>query len=189
VKGFRLGLCPAQQNGFEEDRSLWECLILRKICWARSSRCIASGSPTSWRLPRRLWGSGRARARPCRDAFASVVRSRRDFRREGPLEAWVWRAVINAARKKKRRYARDAQARMSVPALNGTAPDRLGSDLATLVAALPERQRLVLFLRYYADLDYLRIAQILGVRTGTVSASLHAAHKTLRHALEEAVER
>jgi len=47
----------------------------------------------------------------------------------------------------------------------------------------------VLFLRYYADLDYLRIAQILGVRTGTVSASLHAAHKTLRHALEEAVER
>ena len=123
------------------------------------------------------------------DAFASVVRSRRDFRREGPLEAWVWRAVINAARKKKRRYVRDAQARMSVPALNGTAPDRLGSDLATLVAALPERQRLVLFLRYYADLDYLRIAQILGVRTGTVSASLHAAHKTLRHALEEAVER
>ena len=61
--------------------------------------------------------------------------------------------------------------------------------MATLVAALPERQRLVLFLRYYADLDYVRIAQILGVRTGTVSASLHAAHKTLRKALNEVVER
>jgi RNA polymerase sigma factor (sigma-70 family) len=122
------------------------------------------------------------------DAFASVVRSRRDFRGEAPLEAWIWRAVINAARKKKRRYAREAHARATAFVPNGTAPDRdEGSDLATLVAALPERQRLVLFLRYYADLDYLRIAQILGVRTGTVSASLHAAHRTLRQALNEVV--
>jgi RNA polymerase sigma-70 factor (ECF subfamily) len=117
------------------------------------------------------------------DAFASIVRSRRDFRGEAPLEAWVWRAVINAARKKKRHYSREAHARATAPVMNGTEPDRdEGSELATLVAALPERQRLVLFLRYYADLDYLRIAQILGVRTGTVSASLHAAHRTLRQA-------
>jgi RNA polymerase sigma-70 factor (ECF subfamily) len=122
------------------------------------------------------------------DAFASIVRSRRDFRGEAPLEAWVWRAVINAARKKKRRHAREAHARATAPVLNGTEPDREdGSELATLVAALPERQRLVLFLRYYADLDYLRIAQILDVRTGTVSASLHAAHNTLRQALNEVV--
>jgi RNA polymerase sigma factor (sigma-70 family) len=122
------------------------------------------------------------------DAFASVVRSRRNFRREGPLEAWVWRAVINAARKKRRGYARDAHARGTAPTMNGAAPEREeGLELATLVAALPERQRLVLFLRYYADLDYRRIAQILGVRTGTVSASLHAAHRTLRQALNEVV--
>jgi RNA polymerase sigma factor (sigma-70 family) len=122
------------------------------------------------------------------DAFASIVRSRRDFRGEAPLEAWVWRAVINAARKKKRRYAREAAVGATAFAINGTAPDRdEGSELATLVAALPERQRLVLFLRYYADLDYLRIAQILDVRTGTVSASLHAAHNTLRQALNEVV--
>jgi RNA polymerase sigma-70 factor (ECF subfamily) len=120
------------------------------------------------------------------DAFASIVRSRRDFRGEAPLEAWVWRAVINAARKKNRRYAREAHARATAPVTNGAEPDREeGSEVATLVAALPERQRLVLFLRYYADLDYERIAQILGVRTGTVSASLHAAHKTLRQALNE----
>jgi RNA polymerase sigma factor (sigma-70 family) len=124
------------------------------------------------------------------DAFASVVRSRRDFRGDAPLEAWTWRAVINAARKKKRRYFREAHTRAATPAPNGTSPERgERSELATLVAALPERQRLVLFLRYYADLDYLSIAQILGVRIGTVSASLHAAHKTLRKALNEVVER
>jgi RNA polymerase sigma factor (sigma-70 family) len=123
------------------------------------------------------------------DAFASVVRSRRDFRREAPLEAWVWRAVINAARKKRRNYAREAQAHETAVVTNGSLPHREdGLELASLVALLPERQRLVLFLRYYADLDYRRIAQILGVRTGTVSASLHAAHNTLRQALSEVKE-
>jgi RNA polymerase sigma factor (sigma-70 family) len=120
------------------------------------------------------------------DAFASVVRSRRDFRREAPLEAWVWRAVINAARKKRRSSAREARAHETAAAMNGSLPHREERlQLAALVAALPERQRLVLFLRYYADLDYRRIAQILGIRTGTVSASLHAAHNTLRRALSE----
>lgn len=51
------------------------------------------------------------------------------------------------------------------------------------VAALPERQRLALFLRHYADLDYESIAAALGVRRGTVAASLHAAHETLRETL------
>jgi RNA polymerase sigma-70 factor (ECF subfamily) len=68
---------------------------------------------------------------------------------------------------------------------NGTAPNHERSELATLIALLPERQRLVLFLRYYADLDYRRIAQILRVEVGTVSATLHAAHTSLRRALKE----
>jgi RNA polymerase sigma factor (sigma-70 family) len=133
---------------------------------------------------------GRESAREVvQDAFAAVVRSRRDFRREAPLEAWVWRAVINAARKKKQRYAREARAHAAAIAGNGSFPhSEEGLELAALVAALPERQRLVLFLRYYADLDYRRIAQVLGVQTGTVSASLHAAHKALRQALSEVPE-
>ena len=53
------------------------------------------------------------------DAFASVVRNCRDFRRDGPLEAWVWRVVINAARKKRRRHAREAQAHATAVAMNG----------------------------------------------------------------------
>jgi RNA polymerase sigma factor (sigma-70 family) len=53
------------------------------------------------------------------------------------------------------------------------------------LAALPERQRLVVFLRYFADLEYREIATALGIETGTVSATLHAAHANLRRALEE----
>jgi RNA polymerase sigma-70 factor (ECF subfamily) len=120
------------------------------------------------------------------DAFAGLVRSRRGFRGDAPLEAWAWRAVVNAARKKRRSYALEARARASAPTPNGHGPvDEPGSELASLVAALPERQRVALFLRYYADLDYRSIAEVLGIEVGTVSASLHAALNALRRALTE----
>jgi DNA-directed RNA polymerase specialized sigma24 family protein len=48
---------------------------------------------------------------------------------------------------------------------------------------------LILFLRYYADLDYQQIADALELRRGTVSAALHSAHQTLRRHLEEMIER
>jgi DNA-directed RNA polymerase specialized sigma24 family protein len=43
----------------------------------------------------------------------------------------------------------------------------------------------VLFLRYYADLDYRRIAEVLEIRPGTVGATLNQAHAALRRLLEE----
>ena len=55
------------------------------------------------------------------------------------------------------------------------------------VAALPERQRLAVFLRYFADLDYRSIATALDIEVGTVSATLAAAHAALRRAYTEAV--
>jgi RNA polymerase sigma factor (sigma-70 family) len=117
------------------------------------------------------------------DAFASLVRGRRRYRGSGALEAWVWRAVVNAARKTRRRERREVAA--GAVSANGTGPEpHERSELAAIVATLPERQRLILFLRHYADLDYRTIARILGVKTGTVSAALHAAHRTLRHTLE-----
>lgn len=51
-----------------------------------------------------------------------------------------------------------------------------------------ERQRLAVFLRYFADLDYRSIAAALDVEVGTVSATLAAAHAALRRSLQE-VER
>jgi len=69
---------------------------------------------------------------------------------------------------------------------NGHVSDELG--LRAWIAALPERQRAAVFLRYYADLDYRAIARVLEIEVGTVSATLSAAHTTLRKALRE-VER
>jgi RNA polymerase sigma factor (sigma-70 family) len=60
--------------------------------------------------------------------------------------------------------------------------------LRGLVGDLPERQRLALFLRYYADLDYREIARILGTEVGTVGATLNKAHAALRKRLVEVTQ-
>jgi RNA polymerase sigma factor (sigma-70 family) len=81
---------------------------------------------------------------------------------------------------------REASEAAEAPSPNGHAPDEGG--VRAWVAALPQRQRLVVYLRYYADLDYRAIAEALDVEVGTVSATLSSAHQALRRSLEE-VER
>jgi RNA polymerase sigma factor (sigma-70 family) len=66
-------------------------------------------------------------------------------------------------------------------------PTAARAGLPEAIAALPERQRLVLFLRYYADLEYAAIAETLGIGLGTVGATLNHAHAALRRRLEEAL--
>jgi RNA polymerase sigma factor (sigma-70 family) len=118
------------------------------------------------------------------NAFMSALRHRRTFRGSAPLEGWVWRIVVNEAN----RAARDARAvaHDDTPGTNGNGvaeDDPLG--IRQWVAALPERQREAVFLRYFADLDYQTIAAALDVEVGTVSATLGAAHRSLRKNLQE----
>jgi RNA polymerase sigma factor (sigma-70 family) len=119
------------------------------------------------------------------DAFALAVRRRASFRRDGALDAWLWRIVVRTAvDDARRRSARRFPSEPSPVAGNGHRSDAL-DDVHEALAALPERQRLALFLRYYADLEYRTIADVLGIEVGTVSASLSAAHAALRRRLEE----
>jgi RNA polymerase sigma factor (sigma-70 family) len=116
-------------------------------------------------------------------AFTAAVRERRSFRGSGPVEAWVWRIVVNEAHRIAREPHVESLETATPAAANGQGDAPL--ELGFLIAALPERQREALFLRYYADLDYRAIADVLGIEVGTVSATLSAAHQTLRTKLEE----
>lgn len=121
------------------------------------------------------------------DAFASAVKARSSFRRDVPLEAWLWRIVINAALQFRRALGADLRPEIDLLVEPNGQP---AEDLAVRrwVALLPERQRLAVFLRYFADLDYRSIAAALDVEVGTVSATLAAAHAALRRSAQE-VER
>ena len=119
------------------------------------------------------------------EAFARLIRSRFDFRGEGALEGWVWRSVVNTAHSVGRERGREPPLLRDVEAAaasNGRVADH---EIRALVPLLPERQRLVLFLRYYADLDYDAIARALEIRPGTVGATLSQAHAALRRLIDE----
>jgi RNA polymerase sigma factor (sigma-70 family) len=116
------------------------------------------------------------------EAFSRAIRGRAAYRGEGTLDGWLWQTLVNVCRDAHRKAAEPASLD-EPPASNGHAED--WPELRAAVAALPERQRLVLFLRHYADLDYEAIATALGVQRGTVAATLHAAHSALRRVMTE----
>jgi RNA polymerase sigma factor (sigma-70 family) len=58
-------------------------------------------------------------------------------------------------------------------------------EIDAAIRALAPRQRLIVFLRCFADLSYPEIAQVAGVTEGTVAATLSQAHAALRAALTE----
>jgi RNA polymerase sigma factor (sigma-70 family) len=121
------------------------------------------------------------------DAFATVVRKRGGFARRGSVDAWIWRAVVNTALNRLRTDRRQAETLLAQHTL---ADDQLlddppDADVLAELARLPERQRLVVFLRYYADLDYATIGVALDISSGTVASTLNSAHSALRRLLEE----
>jgi RNA polymerase sigma factor (sigma-70 family) len=116
------------------------------------------------------------------EAFVRALKGLGGFSGEGALEGWVWRIVVNAAL-----AIRAQQVPESVFA-EEAAPESGGVDeeVRRWISRLPERQRVAVFLRYYADLDYRAIGEALGIEPGTVSATLGSAHATLRRQLAEA---
>jgi RNA polymerase sigma factor (sigma-70 family) len=136
------------------------------------------------RLATAVTGDEQAALDAVHDGFVRAVRYRGRLRDTESAPGWVCRIVLNEARKRRSvegRYVPTDVVEEGVAA-NG---HREAGAAAAALAALPERQRLVLFLRYYADLDYAGIAEALGIARGTVSATLHAARSNLQTKLKE----
>jgi len=119
------------------------------------------------------------------EAFVRAVRLRRSYTRRGSLDAWLWRIVVNTARDMRPPALERINERAETTAPTHADGDDRRSLVQAAVQQLPERQRLVLFLRHYADLDYGSIAVALAISDGTVAATLHAAHSRLRQLLSE----
>ncbi len=123
------------------------------------------------------------------EGFAVAIRKRGSYAGRGTVESWLWQVVLNTVRNY-RRGSRTAAALEPELTVATSANGSAGSTerLRAALLALSERRRLIVFLHYYADLDYRQIAQILDIREGTVGATLSAARAALRDHVEEAVQ-
>jgi RNA polymerase sigma factor (sigma-70 family) len=126
---------------------------------------------------------GEAAADVVQDAFVRALGRVGTLRSRGALEAWVWRIVLNEARRRARVRPQLAVAAPAAPEAGDGDPRVAAVRLA--IEGLPARQREVVFLRYFADLDELSIALALGISRGTVAATLHRVHTRLRESMHE----
>jgi RNA polymerase sigma-70 factor (ECF subfamily) len=128
-------------------------------------------------------GSDESARDAVQEGFARALAKRGQFR-GGSLEAWIWRIALRCAldeRRSPQRLTYDQLLDAIDPGL--VQPDR-DPDLAEAIRALPPRQRLIVFLRYFADLGYTEIAEACEVSKGTVAAALAHARAALLDALE-----
>lgn len=158
-------------------------MVLRGVDIRELEVLYRSNLPRFVRTARAIIGDAALAEDAVHDAFVRAVRAHDSFRADAPLEGWVWRIVVNAALEIRSKRREDS---LEDPDLQAEEDELHVVDLVVRrwVAALPERQRLAVFLRYFADLDYRGIATALDVEVGTVSATLAAAHTALRRALQ-----
>jgi RNA polymerase sigma-70 factor (ECF subfamily) len=126
-------------------------------------------------------GSYEAARDAVQEGFARALRSSGQYSGRGSLEGWVWRIVLRTALEQ-RRPGDEVPLEEIDPVF--VEPER-DFVLTTAVQALPPRRRLVVFLRYFADLPYQTIAEALAIDEGTVAATLAQAREALAVTLNE----
>jgi RNA polymerase sigma factor (sigma-70 family) len=114
------------------------------------------------------------------EAFARALRERRSFRGEGSLEGWIFRIAFRTALEARGPREMELEEALEPEVLQ---PER-DPVLAAALRSLPPRRRLIVFLRYFADLSYAEIAAACGISEGTVAAALAQARAALLEALE-----
>ncbi|MHB8393418.1 MAG: RNA polymerase sigma factor [Candidatus Dormibacteria bacterium] len=127
------------------------------------------------------------------DALLRAIRGVHGFDAgKGPIEAWLWRIVVNAGRDAgrvtQRRKALLERAMSLTPRPSSYLPDTPEGlsdlDLIAAVRALPSRQRSLIALRFGADLDYATIGRLLGTSTVGARVAANRAVALLRRRLD-----
>jgi RNA polymerase sigma-70 factor (ECF subfamily) len=107
-----------------------------------------------------------------------------------PFAPWLLRIVVNEARDlRRRRHVRSTTEIPPSQEASGLRPDALadaaliGDRLRVALAALPERQRMVVMLFDAEGWAHAEIGGLLGIPEGTVRSDLHHGRRALRQSL------
>lgn len=126
------------------------------------------------------------------NVFIKVWRNLADFRQESNLYTWLYRIATNETLtwidKEKRRTAisldgNDAVFAEKIVAQKGFDANKAEWKLQQAMALLPEKQKLVFTLRYYDEMPYDEMAQVLDTSAGALKASYHHAVKKVEEYL------
>ena len=119
------------------------------------------------------------------NTFLKAWRSLAEFRQEAKLSTWLYRIAINESldfvRREKHIKAMDADISLSTRLLADEYfdGDQTQALLQEAVTTLPDVQRTVFTMKYFEEMKYSEISQILGVTEGALKASYHIAVKKI----------
>ena len=150
---------------------------------------VAARGPALLRLAYTLTGNRADAEDVVQEALARALPRWGRISRVDDVEAYLRRMVVNAHtswwRRFRRRESPVEQVRDQVVAPPaGLLPDQR-AGLWAACQALPEAQRTAVVLRYYEQLEYAEIAELTGVREGSVRSRVSRGLSVLRATLPE----
>lgn len=126
--------------------------------------------------------------------FMKVWDNLHKFRGDAKLSTWLYKIAVNESinflNKERQRngYTEDVDDSFLLQNIEADEyfdGDELQKRLQAAILRLPEKQRLVFNMRYYDELKYEEISEILGTSIGALKASYHHAAKKIVAYLEE----
>lgn len=128
------------------------------------------------------------------ETFVKVWQNLEKFKQESELFTWIYRIATNEClsflRKKKNKYflpIADVSKELlrKLETSNYISGDEIALKLQKVLLTLPEKQRLVFNMKYFDELKYEEIAEILKTSVGALKASYHHAVKKIEKAMNE----
>ena len=128
------------------------------------------------------------------EVFIKVWKNLENFRQDAQLYTWLYRIATNecltflsSKRKKFFLPINDVAAELtekidSSPGIDG---DEIQLKLQKALLKLPDKQRLVFNMKYYDELKYEEMSEILGTSVGALKASYHHAVKKIEEFIKQ----
>ncbi len=127
------------------------------------------------------------------NTFIKVYKNIHNFKEDSKLFSWIYRIATNEAltflKSKSKLLGVTSEELQSLLLENLESDvyfegDEIQLKLQNAIAILPEKQRLVFNMKYFDELKYNEISEILGTSVGGLKASYHQAVKKVEHFLK-----
>ncbi len=132
------------------------------------------------------------------NTFLKAWKNRELFRGDSSLYTWLYRIAVNEAlallrTNSKTVYIQSEDAERELSKLFDNDPyfdgDKAEKALAMAVETLPPKQKAVFTLRYFEEMSYAQIAEIMETSQGALKASYHHAQKKVEEQLNLFMQR